>query len=752
MITTASGLILPWGQDPDILELIKHLDQMQESCWDEDSRRHRIELLPKSEYEEVIKQIGACQADFTYAARNYFQIVTKTGEETPFALWESQDLVLEKMLQMRNRGRTQRIMIIKSRQLGMSTLIEALIAHRTMFFPNARGLVVSDDQDNSAELFSKMLHIYDHMPWWLQPMLDRRKEEKLLVFDNPDDRFKKSNPGLQSRITVQAATKLTGVGQGRTLNCVHCSEYADWPDYKAVEIIQEDIQNAIAEDPDTFAFLESTAKGAGRYAHKLWRKQVSLGENAHWFPLFLAWFFDKKHFLAPPRGWHLDQKSKDTRERASRDWVRCVKCGAYREYGKYSDLMPGSMCGTCLAGTMEPMQLADGQLYWMYDQRANVAIDQKSKKTLSQEQCLTAEDAFQITGYQIFPEQCLEFVANSIDRSGFLSGHMDGRGEFHAMTGERRLDGSIKKVCRVKDCPYDHSDEINNLRVWELPIAGCNYVIGADVAEGLGGDADYSVAWVNRIGTFGSPDVHVATFRSNEIDPISFGDLLNFLGLWYNEALMSVEVNKYDSCFTRVRQFHMYPNNFRWKHVDSTNMMSSKWGWWTTMTTKPRLWQTAVQFLKQRQWIIRDEQMYEEMLTFQKESPEDRGASAEDNFNDDTVMAGLIALYTAHDLDWDENQQSVPTLANNGLIGNDQWFMSCIACGYKWSASNPSVYRRCPSEKAGPEKNQACRSINITGKFIGREGGNDVTIDLEAALNDPGQKGKEGYIPSYDEV
>ena len=63
--------------------------------------------------------------------------------------------------------------------------------------------------------------------------------------------------------------------------------------------------------------------------------------------------------------------------------------------------------------------------------------------------------------------------------------------------------------------------------------------------------------------------------------------------------------------------------------------------------------------------MIRSENMYEEITTFQKESPEDRGASAEDSFYDDEIMAGLIAYYTAHDEDWDENLGTV-AVKNNG--------------------------------------------------------------------------------------
>lgn len=736
-----------WTRDKEIVDLISHLDQLQDECYDEGRRRYNVDLLPAAERDEVVTQISLCQDDFAYAARNFFWILPKRGDEIPFSLWESQELVLDIMAKMKAAGKAQRLMIIKSRQLGMSTLIEALIAWRTMFFPNARGLVVSDDQDNSAELFSKLLHIYDHMPWWLKPMLDRRKEERLLVFDNPDDSMKDKEPGLHSRVAVQSASKLTGVGQGRTLNCVHVSEYCDYPDDRAMEIINEDLHAAIADDPETFAFLESTAKGAGRFAHKFWRRQTEMGERAHWRTLFLAWFMEKTHVLAPPNGWRPDMRSRDMRERASRDWVQCTVCNAYCEQGPKAEPLTGTDCYRCNRGKFEPVILSDGQLYWMHNEYTNVAIDSKSRKTLCQEQPLTAEEAFQLSGYQLFPEECIKFVASTIDKFGYLEGHFDTRGAYHAMIHRNGL-----RVCCMDSCPFDHSSEANHLKVWEEPIAGCSYVIGGDVSEGLGGNSDYSIGWVNRIGGFGSPDVHVATFRSNEIDPISFGDFLNFLGRWYNEALMSVEVNKFDSCFSRVRTFHMYPNVYRWKHVDSTRVESNKWGWWTTQTTKPRLWQTAVLFLKERNWIIRSENCYEEMLTFQKESPEDRGASAEDSFYDDELMGAMIALYTSHDMDWDENLGVVPV--KNGSAGavaeNGQFSMSCDVCGHRWVSSKPISdnphENKCPNQNTGPHKNLPCRSLRIRGKLVSQESG--VVMDWQSMIGMP----PEGdHTPSYDE-
>lgn len=738
-------------QDAGVQELIEALDARMDDCWDQERKRHRIELLSKKEYDAAIAELSKCQDDFSYASRNYFKIVTKKGIDISLRLNESQDLVLEVMRKIQAKGKSQRIAIIKARQLGMSTLIEALIAWRTMFFPNARAIVVSDNADNAADLFGKMLHIYDHMPWWLKPMIDRRKEDKGLKFDNPDEGLRGKEPGLQSSVSVQAATQITGVGQGRSINSAHLSEWADWQEDKAIEIIQEDIGNALAEDPYTFAFLESTAKGAGTFAHKLWRRQVAMAEMAEWYPLFIPWFFDREHFVAPSKGWRPDQTGRDLKDRIKRDWVRCTRCGSYREIAHNGESLVGVTCWHCNAGTFEPVVLTDGQLYWRHNKAANSSMDAKTKKTFLQEQPSTSEEAFQVSGYTVFPLECIEYVATTIDKrlqenGGAMIGHFDEKGRYHAMIGRKR------RRCRVPGCAFDHAYDPNHLKVWEEPVENAQYVVGADVSEGLGGDADYSVAWVNRIGGFGGVDTHVATFRCNEIGPIEFGDVLNFLGRWYNEALMSVEVNKYDSCFTQVRQYHMYPNNFRWKHVDATNMQSNKWGWWTTLTTKPRLYQTGSMWLRKRQWVIRDEEFYEEMLTFQKLDPEDRAVGSEAGFHDDVVMAALIALYTSHDLDWDENLQYVPTPnSKGGIVAGDQWAMSCGKCGFRWSATSPDSYKRCPNDKAGPGGNLACRSIQITGQFVANAETNN-SIDIDKELNYAGERSDPGYIPSYEEL
>lgn len=215
------------GRDVGIEDMIEYFDQPE--------RFNDFNKLTAPEWAYVQEEMRRCKESFTYAARNYFRVVTKKGEELPFTLWEVQELILETLQWLQDKKRPAKLLILKARQLGASTLIESIIAWVAMFYPNRNCLVVSYDPDHCAYLFGLMQYIYDRMPWWLQPMCSSRKYEKGLVFENPDEKQRRRNPGLNSRVITQAANKLTGVGTGTRLNAAHLSEIALWE--KAREVI-----------------------------------------------------------------------------------------------------------------------------------------------------------------------------------------------------------------------------------------------------------------------------------------------------------------------------------------------------------------------------------------------------------------------------------------------------------------------------------------------------------------------------------
>lgn len=591
-----------------------------------------------------------------------------------------------------------------------STLIEGLIAWRTMFFANTNALVVSYDREHASEvLFPIMLFIYDRMPWWMKPECSSRQGDKGLFFENKDPQARAYDPGLNSRIFVKGANAVTGVGQGIKLNCVHASEFADWPDNKAKEIISEDMVNALVDSPQTFAILESTAKGANRFAHHLWKKNVERGLEAEWFPVFLPWFFDHTHVRTLHPGWLAEPAENRMRERAREDWVRCDNRACKQYHPRFVNKLDRTeeACPTCETGKLYPYDLTDSQLYWMEHRRKNAERDDDSLKKLKQEQCLTAEESFQVSGYQIFGLQAQEWAAANVkhpifcgffDNAGVLHGYITRKDDFSEW-GTKIYTGGRK--CIADNCEVDHEYDDMPLDVYEWPQQGQSYCCGADVAEGLGGKSAYSVAGMIRYSLTGGADYQVAVWRSNTIDPISFAQHLYHLGMFYNEAMMSVEANRYDICLGHLRMQFQYSNIYRWKHLDSMNVLSQKLGWWTNLSSRPRLWQTFKKWLKSQLFYVRSRNLVEEMKNFVKDEEDATLAGGDNEENDDELFSVMIALYTAHEADWNDNLGGIP-VSNDLNETNAKFDVRCMRCGHQWWADSlmdekdPEKYKPCP--------------------------------------------------------
>jgi hypothetical protein len=62
LVETAPSFSVPgrWTRDREIVQLIEHLDQLQDDCYDDGRRRYNVDLLPAAERDEVITQISLC--------------------------------------------------------------------------------------------------------------------------------------------------------------------------------------------------------------------------------------------------------------------------------------------------------------------------------------------------------------------------------------------------------------------------------------------------------------------------------------------------------------------------------------------------------------------------------------------------------------------------------------------------------------------------------------------------------------------
>ena len=171
-------------------------------------------------------------------------------------------------------NRTNRDIIVKSRQTGMSTIIEAIVAHRmfTERFHNAS--IIAHDEDTAMNLFTTFTRFYENLPENMRPTKDWSSGLKM--------RF----PVLDSYIYIDGANS-DHLGLGRSLSMAHLSEVSKWHPSKARMLFTE-VSQTVPEGG--YLVIESTPHGRGGLFYELYQ-QAKRGE-INYKPFFYPWWWD----------------------------------------------------------------------------------------------------------------------------------------------------------------------------------------------------------------------------------------------------------------------------------------------------------------------------------------------------------------------------------------------------------------------------------------------------------------------------
>ena len=243
---------------------------------------------------------------------NCLKIKTKSGTVVPFRLNDAQRKLYAVAKRQQDAGKPVRLIILKARQLGFSTLTEGLIFHACATRRNVNALIVAHREDATANLFRMSKLFYDELPAPVKPML-RASNAQELVFENPSKlrSEREARPGLRSRIRCATAGG-RGIGRSDTLQCVHLSEYAFWPDGadgKASTLAG--ILQAVPSLPGTMVVIESTANGFEDFKDR-WDAAVA-GEN-DFEPVFFAWFENPDYSMPVVPGTEWTPEERELRD------------------------------------------------------------------------------------------------------------------------------------------------------------------------------------------------------------------------------------------------------------------------------------------------------------------------------------------------------------------------------------------------------------------------------------------------------
>lgn len=180
----------------------------------------------------------------------------------------------------------------------------------------------------------------------------------------------------------------------------------------------------------------------------------------------------------------------------------------------------------------------------------------------------------------------------------------------------------------------EHTD--GPIKVYQEPVTGAPYVIGADTA---GEGSDFNVGQV--IGC--QSGQQVCTIRGR-MDEDLFAKQLYCLGKYYNNALVSIEAN-FSSYPIRELERLRYPRQYVRQVEDSfTHRVRQSYGFKTSSVTRPLVIAGLVEVVREHPEWLNDRDTLHEMLAFVRN--ENGRPEAQQGAHDDCVMALAIGYFT----------------------------------------------------------------------------------------------------------
>ncbi|MBD5308722.1 MAG: hypothetical protein HDS15_05530 [Bacteroides sp.] len=535
--------------------------------------------------------------EFEYWCARCVMITHKlTGEQVNLVLNPAQRKIAERLEAQRRSGKPIRMIILKARQWGCSTLVQMYFAWIQIVKKEGwNSLICAHVKETAATIRGMYEQMLDSYPRGLWPHKDA-------------PRLKSANRGTGCQLRIAGRKAKIAIGssmapdslRGTASSLAHLSEVAFWSDTRKRKPLQflRTVCGTIPSEPMTAIVIESTANGTGNFFHQAWTK-AERGMSAY-EPVFVAW-----HEI-PIYSTAADEQTLRSIATSMSDYEREL----WEEKGV----------------TLE-------QLNW-YRNKLKEYTDHTAMKA---EFPSNPTEAFLHTGSNVFGQIAVEKLREGCTEDG----------KTYSLEGDRLTGPAALHNLRLREDPN------GKLTVWRHPAKEGNngisrYVAAVDIG-GRSDDSDWSVIAVfDRHGPDGKPEIAAQWRGHADHDIVAWQAAM--IAKWYDRALLVIESNTLETSgddaslylLSTLRRYYgrLY---VRQKTELSDGGYDSRPGFHTNRRSKLAALTVMIAAVRDGEYTEHDENACDEMSAYERKPNGTYGAK--DGHHDDIVMTRAIGLY-----------------------------------------------------------------------------------------------------------
>lgn len=567
--------------------------------------------------------------DFCFWAACLIWIHPKNGgEDVLFHLNNPQCILLEEYEKLRIAGKPIRVILLKARQFGGSTLTQMYFAWLQLVHKKGlNSLIVSHVLSSSytiLDMYSKMLEKYPTE--YLYPLGDTFKsnEQKWVGVGNSGSIHE--IPARSCKIKVGTAIQPDNDRSGNYA-LVHLSEVGLWKktEGKSPEDIVQGATSGVLLMPYTAIVIESTAKGTGNYFH---REYTAAKEGKSQFTsVFIPWFNVENNSI-PFEG------EKEKKEFATTLYLNRKNRNAMSDRDEP---------GVFLWRLWEKGASLEA-IHWYVLERKKF----NDHGRMASEYPSDDIEAFVHSGNRVFDQYQIDKFRPACRAPRYV-------GDVYA--DETEGDGALSNI-------KFSEDRQGLLWVWEKPdidpteIISDRYLVVVDIG-GRSAKADWSVIVVfdRLFMKDGDKPVVVAQWYGHiDMDLLAWKSAQ--IASWYDDALLVIESNTLEthdtsrqvdgdqSLYILDQIKSVYPNLYSRPASESSRIkdgVDTVYGFHTNALTKPVIISELTKVIRNTLYVERDQRCLDEYITYERKQNGSFGAI--DGCHDDLLMTRAIGLY-----------------------------------------------------------------------------------------------------------